>query len=139
MPGSRNSSHLAHDLLMTEGLLCIEGVHKFCYFIGQGKEHDHLISMGGKLAHHLEMVEMCNPIVRWEENNCKKKKNQRISCRHIFLCLLFIFKELLLYQHIGTGRNRTAFNLSAVREDSKFLADSRRNLISWKDISMAFA
>ena len=65
---------MAHDLLMTEVLLCIEGVHKFCYFIGQGKAHDHLISMGGKLAHHLEMVEMCNPIVRWEENNCKKKK-----------------------------------------------------------------
>lgn len=93
--------------------------------------------MGGKFAHHLETVEMCNPKVRWEESIYKK--NHRISHRHIFLCLLFIFKELLLYQHTGTGRNRTAFNLSAVREDSKFLADSGRNLISWKDISMAFA
>ena len=91
MPGSRNSSHLAHDLLMTEGLLCIEGVHKFCYFIGQGKAHDHLISTGGKLAHHLEMVEMCNPIVRWEENNCKKKKiRESLAGIYFFVCCLFL-------------------------------------------------
>lgn len=55
--------------------------------------------MGGKLAHHLEMVEMCNPTVRWEENICKK--NHRISHRHIFLCLLFIFKELWLFNILG--------------------------------------
>ena len=45
--------------------------------------------MGGKLAHHLEMVEMCNPIVRWEENNCKKKKSDNLLQAYISLFAVY--------------------------------------------------